>query len=486
MERLFFDNNMKTSVSLVILALLASALGVTIADTSYSGIRLTVPKTTVHEELKEFVKTAALLTASATWPTVKSSAGSSIFSYSFEVSGAACSASNYNASLMSRRLDIADNSFILSETGPGLTYSFTASWDFMCMGIHMLFGSLSFDLVSSFVKITLPYEGQKTKTPTVVMNWTTLSYDVSGGWPFSSMVSAWIAYLFEPAFLPVLTTAFTKNIASQSDLFMSNIVHMDNNLSDTLKVGFENSFMKVVESPTGSITLGLWTNLTTANGLNMQLPKVFTSDITLGTGNYQYCVANSLLAAMAETSGKSGLYSYHINPTVLGMMGIVYDLEGIMPKIDLLYDGRAAIEIVCEALPDASIMMLANNGLTDVQTRLQMAVRCTFSHIVAQKTLLSVLFPIRSIYVRTVTTENKVTTISGKITANTLYNVAVLSSVAPVEGDDTLLSVGQKVAALVEGMTLPANGWKMAVPAESPNMVATSLNYDQTCITYGA
>lgn len=471
--------------------LLASATLANCEKVPYSGVRFTTSRASIYRLLQAVYERSAESFVDATFPSTSVTLGSGIFSSSFSLSNVRCTSGKYDFDTANHTLTVENTSFVLVETGAGLNYSFSAEWDFTLMGIHLLFGKAEFTLTSTGMSSRLPLVGQNVSQPSLVVTWTSPAFQtVSGALVFSSMVSAWIEYLYMPVLCSDFAGRFKAKTAVLLDTMLAPMLHMsDNRLSDDVSIVFENYFYKMVEYPAGYITTGFETISTVpASKLSKPLRKILNTEVILTKGHYAFCVSSAMMVSMLESAAKAGLYAFNVAPAAVGLLGIVYDLAGIMPRIDLLYDGRAPMRILCGAAPDKSILMLSKSeasGLNSSQFRLQVPVQCNFSLNTTNKLLLSVSLPTRATYTRTAINESTFAGIQGTLGDSTLYNIEVLSSAAAVEGTDTLTSLGMRITSLLNGMAEPYRGWLIGAPSSEPVLRGFDTAYDETCLTFG-
>jgi len=469
--------------SLIVLILIAG----TMADVTvpYTGFRVSLNKETVQNSHFDVLKATSMNSPSATWPDQQMVIGSGLFSLGFYVTGIKCTVANFDPKVLTTKTTtFSPNTVKYDLAGPALTHTFTFSYDFQILGLHLFFGTGQVVISSNTMSTIQAFVSESVST-SFTSTWTTKVSSISG-FDLMGGITSWVTKIFDTlhnpnmvnVLLPVIG-GYTKTLLDKW-LNLHDYFYPDGSLNMTLK----SSMLSVSEVPAGYLTFAFATRVTVDDRPYIKkLWRVVSSAVTT-TAKAQVCVTSSTIPAMMEVRGKARDFIYTIDPTQIGLKGKIRDFVNVMPKLEEMYDLDADTYIGCRPYGDDDIVLLNEDVPGQDLYKIQVPITCSIGAKAAGKDILVVNFIVRSIVTKMVGADATNTfVINGIAGTPGLYNLKIGYSVVPVTGFDTFVKMLQKSLTYLTSFQLLPVGLKVPIPMTITTPTKT-LTKEEYCFDY--
>ena len=352
-------------LTLFLLLLFSFAYCVNYTHDAYTGIRFTVREGQIAgNHMLNFDSVAKRLENSTDWDNLIFSFGSGLYSFSFVVSNIKVVKSTYDfAYQVTTKYEVQKNrTAYFYQTGPILNITASFDYDFKLLGMHWFFGNGTIKWVSNSFTMFETYHSQDISTILKLLG--TSKVEITG-LDFFLLVTRWIKNLFNDQFIVQFSEKFAALFRLDFLKDIEGILYQTIQFGpeNNLRMNLTNSILTLVEAPRGYFSMGLRTNYTVENmPIATRTWKYVNTPINARSETFKICVSNSLIPTILELQRRTGIFSYTVNTTKLGLSGTLKDLAPIMPKLYDGWDPTLKWSLTCKVPEDLSINSNVTKG----------------------------------------------------------------------------------------------------------------------------
>ena len=455
------------------------------SSNAYQGIRFTVRKDLVEAKHFENCALMAQQILHMTFPRVNYTIGPEYFKTSFVIANLSGVSAVYDPTKQTEYVFLigGDKTINMTQVGPVLNMTFHFTYDFVVLGMHLLFGEGTLNLTASKLVVFETYKERDIVTTVKANLIPTIKIS---GLNFFYKVTPWIEFMFTEYLyndlIDRLTNIFHTNMMNDVAPLMNQAIEFYK--SGALTVLLEHSILTMNESPAGYLSLGFNANIRVDDRqISKKIWRYVNTPVTMAGEKAKLCVANTLIPNVVEVQGKAKDFMLRLDPKDFGLSGKLRDLAPIMPKIYEYFDTELELEMACRVIGDMDIVKIATNPSLE-QTAIQIPISCAFAiYADPHRDLLDVNMYVRANITKIQHGKPQEIVLSGSLNTPFIYGLNVASSMFPVEGIDTVYAIMGRVARKLQGFPIVAPGLKFLVNIDSGEPIYTP-GAEEDCFTF--
>lgn len=469
--------------SLTALILIASICASYAETVPYTGFRVSLKKEVMGEVYNGIYKTAAESLKAEKWSDLVEDIGSGLFSLGFSLTNIKCAQATFDASKVSRSIQVRQNSIEVVDSGAGLTSKYDFTYEFHLMGMTLFFGTGSLSLNSVKTTMTQAFLGKEIAT-FYGIDWKLEGIQLSGYELFGG-VTAWTTRMMTSKHYQAALNVLKNAIHKGTNAFMNKWYELKTPFYEdgSLDMVLINSVYLLNEAAEGYVSFGFATRVAVEDRPYNRTVWRLKKNSPLPESSAQVCVAENLISNMVEIRGKARDFIFIVDPVSIGLSGHLSDLMQAMPQLAEHFDENDVMTIGCRPNGDNDIVTINDGKLSEEHGRLEIPLTCAFGDMPSGATLLSAGFVLRANTNKVVELVDGFYSINGNVVAPTLYSYKVDSSIAPVEDIDQLVRIFVKVAGLINNFKLLPRGLVVKAPI-IPTTATKTITADEYCFNY--